>query len=148
MIDNHICPENWGLRPVLFSVGKVDIYSYPVFIGLALIAGILVYYYEARQHRSLNEKTFYIFIAALAAGALGAKIPIWVANFKQIIAAFPDLSLLLPGRTIIGGLIGGALGVILVKKKLNIKQRKGNLFAPAIALGIFVGRIGCFLRGC
>ena len=38
--------------------------------------------------------------------------------------------------------------MILIKKKLNITEKKGNLFAPAIAIGVAIGRIGCFLAGC
>jgi prolipoprotein diacylglyceryltransferase len=35
-----------------------------------------------------------------------------------------------------------------MKKKLKMKEKRGNLFAPAIATGVAIGRIGCFLRGC
>jgi phosphatidylglycerol:prolipoprotein diacylglycerol transferase len=45
-------------------------------------------------------------------------------------------------------LIGGSLGVTFIKRKLNIKDRIGNEIAPAAALGMAIGRIGCFLNGC
>jgi prolipoprotein diacylglyceryltransferase len=59
-----------------------------------------------------------------------------------------DLSQLLAGRTVVGGLIGGTLGIIIAKRLLHLSGKTGNLFAPAIALGIAVWRIGCFLHGC
>lgn len=34
------------------------------------------------------------------------------------------------------------------KKKLNIKIRLGNNIVPGVIVGIAIGRIGCFLRGC
>jgi prolipoprotein diacylglyceryltransferase len=29
-----------------------------------------------------------------------------------------------------------------------MKEKKGNLFAPAIAIGFAIGRVGCLMRGC
>jgi len=148
MIDEHIIPANWGVKPVLFSIGNINIPSYSFFVALAVVVGGLVYYYEAKRNKSTGENTFYILMAAFVGGVLGAKIPIWIMNYKYIIASFPDIGPLLSGRTIVGGLIGGTIGVWILKWKLNIKERKGNLFAPAAAIGIAIGRIGCFLRGC
>ena len=46
-----------------------------------------------------------------------------------------------------GGLFGGLLGVELAKKIIGEKQSSGDLFVFPIILGIFIGRIGCFLSG-
>jgi len=149
MIDYHNFPgQNWGVLPVLFKIGNFPVDSYSFFVLLAIVIGILVFYLEAKKYKSANERTFYIVIAALVGGTLGAKLPIWIFHFQEIISAFPDITPLLSGRTIVGGLIGGTLGVIILKKYLKINEKKGNLFAPAIAIGIAIGRIGCFLRGC
>ena len=46
-------------------------------------------------------------------------------------------------------MLGGYIGVIIAKKILNIKEKRfGNQIAPAVALGMAIGRIGCFLTGC
>jgi phosphatidylglycerol---prolipoprotein diacylglyceryl transferase len=147
MIDEHFYPENWGILPYINLFG-LKIPSYSLFILLALIVGIIIYYFESKDKKQLNENSLYIALAAIIGGTLGAKIPIWIINYKEIIQSFPDIGPLLSGRTIVGGLIGGAIGVVLIKKILKLKERKGNLFAPAIALGVAIGRIGCFLRGC
>lgn len=149
IFDSEIIPEGvWGIRPILFKIGNLNIEAYPFFVSLAILVGIIVFYLDAKKHKSANEKTFYIVIAALVGGTLGSKLPVWIFNFKEIINSLPDLTLLLSGRTIVGGLIGGTLGVMLIKKHLKINEKKGNFFAPAIAIGIAIGRIGCFLRGC
>jgi phosphatidylglycerol:prolipoprotein diacylglycerol transferase len=147
MIDEHFHPENWGVKPKLIQTGLISIDSYSIFIVLALIVGIAVYYYNAIKSNSINDNSFYMAISALVGGVLGAKIPIWIINFPLIISQ-PSLSTIFSGRTIIGGLLGGMLSVIWIKRKLRIKTKRGNLFAPSVALGITVGRIGCFLRGC
>jgi len=144
---NPALPAHWGIRPVLFSVGRLDIPSYGVFMALAVAAGLLVYYREASRQRTLSENTFYILMAGLVGGALGAKLPILALNWHEIVSEH-GWNLLVSGRSIVGGLVGGAVSVMLLKRTLRINERKGNLFAPAIALGMVIGRIGCFLRGC
>ena len=51
------------------------------------------------------------------------------------------------GKTIIGGLLGGTIAVEWMKARVGITQRTGDLFAVPIAVGIAVGRIGCFVAG-
>ena len=51
------------------------------------------------------------------------------------------------GKTIVGGLLGGWLGVELFKRITGIRRRTGDLFALPLCVGIAVGRIGCFLGG-
>lgn len=149
MIDSHYLPgADWGVRPILFNFYGQPIESYPVIIFLALIVGLGLFFYNARKQKSLNENTLYIILTALIGGILGSKIPVWIVNYKLIIASFPNIAPLLSGRTIVGGLIGGTLAVMLLKYKLGIKSKKGNIFAGPVALGITIGRIGCFLRGC
>lgn len=46
-----------------------------------------------------------------------------------------------------GGLFGGLIGVEIAKWKIGEKQSSGDLFTLPIILGIFIGRIGCFLAG-
>jgi phosphatidylglycerol:prolipoprotein diacylglycerol transferase len=148
MIDSHSHPEHWGIKPVLFQIGDLQIQAYSFFVLLGLAVGLIIFFLYAKRRNSLSENSFYIVIAGLIGGVLGAKIPIWIIYFPQIIAALPDTSLFLSGRTIVGGLIGGTLAVWIVKRKLKLTGRIGNSIAPAVAIGIAIGRLGCFFRGC
>ena len=58
------------------------------------------------------------------------------------------MATLLAGRTVVGGVVGGILGVILARRLVGLKKPMGNHFAPAIALGYAIGRIGCLCQGC
>jgi phosphatidylglycerol:prolipoprotein diacylglycerol transferase len=148
MTSGPVLSPDWGVYPVLFKVGKLEVPSYGVFMVLAVAAGIAVYYREAAKRRTVSENTFYIFMAGLAGGALGAKIPIVILYWREMVGRQGAWDVLISGRSIVGGLLGGAVAVLLVKRALHIRERKGDLFAPAIALGMAIGRIGCFLRGC
>lgn len=150
MIDEHVLPDiaDYGVRPILFHIGEFGVPSYSFFLFLAVFVGILVYVNESRKAKKMNENTF-IAVGALIGATLGAKIPIWIMNYDLIISNWGNWHYVLSGRTIVGGLIGGPIGVVLTKKWLGItSERRGNMFAPAIAIGDSIGRIGCFLRGC
>ena len=81
---------------------------------------------------------------AAAGAALGARSLAWLANPD---ATYDLPSVLLGGKTIVGGLIGGLIGVELVKLAMGIRRSTGDLYAPALAVAIAVGRIGCLLTG-
>jgi len=144
--DTHITPDAWGIRPVLFSAGRYVLTSYAFFVLLGLAVAIGLYFYNTRGKRVGNNGLI-IAVSALVGGILGAKIPIWIANLPRIIAD-PSAANVLSGRTIVGGLIGGALAVYLVKRRLGIRERLGNYLVPSLAAGIFFGRLGCFFTGC
>lgn len=50
-------------------------------------------------------------------------------------------------KTVAGGIAGGILGIEIVKKILHIKKSVGDIMVGPIALGIIIGRIGCFMVG-
>jgi phosphatidylglycerol---prolipoprotein diacylglyceryl transferase len=51
------------------------------------------------------------------------------------------------GKTIVGALIFGLISVELIKRYIGLRQSTGDLYAIPLALGIAIGRIGCFLTG-
>jgi phosphatidylglycerol---prolipoprotein diacylglyceryl transferase len=148
MIDNYSQSLNWGIRPILFYFGNWPVSSYSFFIFLGLTVGLVIYYFEAKKQNDLNEKSFYIIFGSLAGGILGAKILEWLINYQIFIVHISDPGVIFSGRTIVGGLIGGLVGAKITKKIIKSKERKGNLFASAAAVGVGIGRVGCFLQGC
>lgn len=148
MPDSHIHPDDWGISPTLFYVGDFAVPSYSFFMLLGLVVGIGVYLFESKKQKKLSDNGIFVAVGALFGGAVGAKLFEIVINFDFFIANIHNLSSLMSGRTITGGLIGGAIGAVLTKRYLGIKEKRGNLFAPAIAIGVAVGRLGCFFVGC
>ena len=138
----------WGIKPILFNIGSIPVPSYSFFIVLGFLVGLAVYFWEAKKSNSLGENNIYIIFGALIGAAIGAKLLDFIVDYRYFIASFWSVETLFYGKTIIGGLIGGVIGTRITKKLFNIKGKRGNLFAPAIAVGVAIGRIGCFLRGC
>src|SRR5262249_25159120 len=49
------------------------------------------------------------------------------------------------GRSILGGLAGAYIGAHLSKRLVGYTRSTGDLFAPAVALAMAIGRVGCLL---
>ena len=143
--DSHI--PLCGLHPVLFSFHGYQITSYAALIVLGIVVAILYHSYLCRAIGQSTKHSRAILISALFFGSLGAKIFSILMNIERF-QNFTIGQFLYSGRTILGGLIGGWIGVVLIKKLLGIQTRMGNTIAPAAALGISIGRLGCFLGSC
>ena len=137
-----------GILPVLFHIGRVGISSYTFFIALGIVVGAWVYYHEAKKAGQVSEFSFLIAVGAFVGSTLGSKLLELILNIDRVKTMNDFTGIIFSGRTVIGGLIGGTLGVWFTKKVAGFKGKRGNLFAPAVALGISIGRIGCFLNGC
>lgn len=86
-------------------------------------------------------------VGAIFGAALGAKIAYWLYDPAYAFAGFPDWVRLLEGKSIVGALLGGLLGVEITKKLDGIRGSTGDAFVWPLMLGMGVGRIGCFLSG-
>jgi phosphatidylglycerol---prolipoprotein diacylglyceryl transferase len=88
-----------------------------------------------------------IIAVAVAGAAIGSRVLFWLEDPAQTLAHWRDPVFLMSGKTIVGGLIGGVFAVELAKHRIGEKRSTGDVFAAPIALGIAIGRIGCFLTG-
>ncbi len=49
------------------------------------------------------------------------------------------------GKSIIGGILGGYVAIVLAKRALGYTQSTGDCYAAAIPLALVIGRVGCLL---
>jgi len=92
------------------------------------------------------ERRLVLLAAATVGAALGSKL-LAVAWNPFPVLAHPDLRVLMAGKTIVGGLLGGLVTVEAAKKWLGETTPTGDLYVFPLIVGIGVGRIGCFLTG-
>ena len=124
-----------GVLPTILGIP-----SYSIFVGLGILVGIVYYLLDARRRGVKHDGVVVIVASALIFGVIGSKIPLLFESNNPDIWAY--------GKSIVGAMLGGMLGVILVKRIMKIKLKMGNIIAPAVALGMAIGRIGCFCNGC
>jgi len=87
-----------------------------------------------------------IILGAVIGALVGSRLVGFLEN-PLIDLSAQNLVYLLNTKTIMGGLFGGLIGVEIAKKIIGEKSSSGDLFTFPIILGIFIGRIGCFLSG-
>ncbi|MCC6238928.1 MAG: prolipoprotein diacylglyceryl transferase [Phycisphaerales bacterium] len=145
------------MHPELFRIFNFPIYSY----GLMLVIGFLLATELAKclARRVGTNPEIYVNagLIALVAGVIGARLSHVLENFSQY--ALPQLSLWQNlgnaarltdgGLTFYGGFLLATPVVMLYgwRKKVNI-LRGMDVVAPALMVGLAIGRIGCFLNGC
>ena len=83
----------------------------------------------------------------MAGAALGSKLLFWMEDPELTLHNLRNPAYLMGGKTIVGALIFGLISVELMKRYIGVRQSTGDLYAIPLALGIAVGRIGCFLTG-
>ncbi len=131
------------MRPVLFELAGWGVPTHEFFISVGVVAATVVYFAEARRRNWLNEQIAWVALGALFSGAIFAKLStVW--RFAGDGAGWGELWLH-GGRSILGGLAGAYLGAEVTKRIVGYRQSTGDLFAPAVAIGMAIGRVGCFL---
>jgi phosphatidylglycerol:prolipoprotein diacylglycerol transferase len=88
-----------------------------------------------------------VIAAAVAGAALGSKLLYLLEDPQLTLHNLHNPAYLIGGKTIVGGLAGGLISVELIKRYIGLRQSTGDLYAIPLALGIAIGRIGCFLTG-
>ena len=94
-----------------------------------------------------RDRSLWIGVAAICGAALGAKLGYWIEDPHNAFVNFPDWRHLLEGKTIVGALLGGLIGVEAIKRAIGAQGSSGDAFALPLSVGIAIGRIGCFLAG-
>jgi phosphatidylglycerol---prolipoprotein diacylglyceryl transferase len=127
---------------------------HPVFETLAYATGYGVFrLLQARQGDVVPESQRWTVLAAAAVGALvGSRVLGIAEQWPTVLAAAQGghlwgLLFAPGGKTIVGGLLGGWLGVEVAKRLAGIRRRTGDLFALPLCAGIAVGRVGCLVAG-
>lgn len=128
--------------------------AYWLHTGLEIAAytlGFQLYRLQTRRHPRvppLDRVQQLLLVAGVVAGAaIGSKIAYWLYDPVYAFADFPDARRLLEGKSILGGLLGGLVGVELVKPFAGIRGSTGDAFVLPLTVGMIVGRIGCLLAG-
>jgi phosphatidylglycerol:prolipoprotein diacylglycerol transferase len=138
------------VHPILFELGPLTIYSYGVLLAAAYLIGLWMAARRARHAGLDANKVLDLGIWVIIAALVGAKALLFIVDFDQFTSSWQEfMTLLRSGGVFYGGLIAAIVVCVyqLRKHKLPL-WKSADLFAPGIALGYMVGRLGCLLAGC
>ncbi|GAX91645.1 prolipoprotein diacylglyceryl transferase [Effusibacillus lacus] len=138
------------MRVILFEFLGFPVRSYGLVVALAILIGIGVTLYFAKQAGKDREQILNLSLYSVIGGLIGARL--WEVLFFQ-----PGYYLQNPvdifavwkgGMSIQGGLVGGVATAIWYMRRLKWSfWETADLFAPGMILGQAVGRVACFLNG-
>jgi phosphatidylglycerol---prolipoprotein diacylglyceryl transferase len=133
------------VRPILFRLHDSVVFSHAVFILLGTAIALFVSV-RAAQRAGRWDQDFLIIVAG---GLVGAAV---LARYGLVLRYLQDANaptlrgfLAYGGKSLLGGLAGAYGGVVITKRIIGYRRRTGDLLLPGVALGMAIGRIGCFL---
>jgi phosphatidylglycerol:prolipoprotein diacylglycerol transferase len=138
------------MHPILFSIAGWPVYAYGVLLAAAYLAGLQLAVVRARRAGVDPAKIMDLGIYLIIAALVGAKLMLVVVDFKYFTSHPGEmLSLVRAGGVFYGGLIlSFAVGMWLIGRYRLPVWSTADLYAPGIALGHVIGRLGCLMAGC
>lgn len=142
------------MYPILFRIpilGGISVYTYGVLVATAFVVGIAWVNYEAKRVGQSSSKAtdlvFYIILSAI----IGSRILyIILTDWQRFLdSPFIFFKIWEGGLVFYGGLIAALLVSIWYFRKYKLPILPYcDTFAPGIAIGHSVGRLGCLMAGC
>ena len=139
------------MLPRLISIGSFYLPTYGVLVALAFLAGLWLASRLAKREGLNSEAVINLGVYCALAGILGAKL-LMIALDPQY-RAHPlevfSLATLQSAGIFYGGLIAALLTAFFYMRAQGLPVwTTADIFAPGVALGHAIGRLGCFAAGC
>ena len=143
------------MHPVLLKFGPITLYTYGAMLVVAFslatwLAGRIVRELPPGLQRLSSAHTTDLCCLVLLGGIAGARLFFVVLHWQLFLDEPQYLFALWQGGLVwYGGFAGGLAAAWLYARKHRAPLRwLLDVFAPVLALGHAVGRVGCFLNGC
>jgi len=138
------------MHPILFEFGGFTIYSYGVLLAAAYLLGLQFALIRARLRGLDRERVMDLGIWIIISALVGAKLLLLVVDYRPFLANPRTIvDLLRSGGVFYGGLIAAVtVALVYIWRHRMPMWTTTDVFAPGIALGHVVGRLGCLLAGC
>lgn len=139
------------MRPVLFSIFGLPIYSYGFLLAVAFLVAIIGLGKSGKRYAITYENIIDFATWILIGAIIGARLAYVITEYRYFLNSplWEVLKVSSGGLAFHGGLIGGFLaGYGYTRYKKISTWKLADLAAPYIALGYSIVRIGCFLNGC
>lgn len=133
--------------PVYFWLGSLRIHPHLLFESLAYAIAFRFLILNLRRDTVAPTQRSSIIVGGIVGALVGAKALVLLQHIDLSTHWQQFLLLLVQGKTVVGALLGGLIGVELIKKVIGVNQSTGDVFVYPLIVGTAVGRIGCFLTG-
>jgi len=138
------------MHPILFEIGGFPVYTYGVLLAAAYLLGLQFALMRARRRgldpNRVMDLGIWIIVSALA----GAKLLLLIVEWDTYTRNPGELlTLVRSGGVFYGGLIAAVVVALIYLRRYRMPVwQVTDVFAPGIALGHVIGRLGCLFAGC
>ncbi|HJR59403.1 MAG TPA: prolipoprotein diacylglyceryl transferase [Vicinamibacterales bacterium] len=138
------------MHPILFEIGGFPVYTYGVLLAAAYLLGLQFALMRARARGLDANRVMDLGIWIIISALVGAKLLLLVVDFDTFRQNPRELlTLLRSGGVFYGGLIAAVAVAMWYMRRHRLPiWSVSDAFAPGIALGHVIGRMGCFFAGC
>lgn len=132
------------------AFGPFPIFMYGVMLSFAFLFSIALTAAQARRAGispdAILDLAIYIIIMAIFMSRVAYIVTNW-GDYRGDAASM--MKIYEGGLSFHGGVLGGLLAGLWFCRRRGISPwRLGDIVAPALALGLAIGRIGCFMNAC
>ena len=137
------------MHPVLVKIGWFSIYSFGFMLALSFLAGIYLSSVRAKRLGVDPQIVLDLSVYVIISGVVGSRLLYVAFHIDEYRNPIDVFALWQGGATLYGGLaLALIVGYAFCKKRDTGFLLMGDIMSPALALGIGLTRIGCFLSGC
>jgi len=141
--------------PRLFQIGSFGIPTYGVLVALGVLVGLWISVRNSVRQGIKAENAWDFGIAVVLAGIVGAKLLYIILDWRtghaygQNLREIFTLDTLQAGGVFSGGLVAAFVVAAWFLRKYQMPALATcDAFAPGLAMGHAIGRLGCFAAGC
>ena len=141
--------------PRLFHLGNFSIPTYGVLVATGVLVGLWISVRNAQKQGIKAENAWDFGIALVLAGILGSKILYIILDWRsghvygQNLREIFTFDTLQAGGVFSGGLVAAFIVAWWFLRKHHMPALATcDAFAPGLAMGHAIGRVGCFAAGC
>src|SRR5262245_25880552 len=138
------------MHPILFEIRGFPVYTYGLLLAAAYLLGLQFAIVRARARGLDQSRVMDLGIWIIVSALVGAKGMLLIVERDRFGWSAADLMNLFRSA---GVFYGGLIAAVIVALVYLWRHRMPvwtvtDVFAPAIALGHVIGRLGCLLAGC
>jgi phosphatidylglycerol:prolipoprotein diacylglycerol transferase len=138
------------MHPILFEIGGFPVYTYGLLLAAAYLLGLQFALVRARRRGLDANRIMDLGIWIIVSALVGAKLLLLIVDFDSFTSNPRELlNLARSGGVFYGGLIAAvAVALWYLRRHRMPVWTVTDIFAPGIALGHVIGRLGCLFAGC
>lgn len=134
--------------PVYIGVGTWVIHPHFLFESLGYVVAFRLLLRTVRSDTIRASQRTSVIVGGMVGALLGAKGLVMLQHLDLVWIDWSQwLLLIVQGKTVVGALLGGLVGVEVTKSWIGLKQSTGDAFVYPLLAGTAIGRVGCFLTG-